>query len=146
MNCKSVSGLFSGYVDGELKAHEALLVRQHLNVCESCAAEVNMLKHLKAFIANDVRDIQIPAGLEDRLKKAIPVPVYRTPFAFAAVAVSALAIVSVLLLSRPPSTSDVESKRVMVMSQKIEADQMAFEGADSMSGASLVHYANNPSR
>lgn len=145
MNCKQVSQLFSGYVDGELKAHEALLVRQHTHDCEACAIAVRELRIVQSIMKLEPKEVEIPAGLEDRLITKMPKPARKTGLVLAMVSVTAVATLLIPVFSRPQSKKTVENNGSVIV-RRVEADQGVLDGADPMAGASLVHYANYRSR
>lgn len=72
MNCKQVSDLLSPYLWNELDADRSARVREHLNVCLVCAAEVAQARELDARLRGAILAEPAFAGaLEQRIRESI---------------------------------------------------------------------------
>ncbi|MBS1706942.1 MAG: zf-HC2 domain-containing protein [Armatimonadetes bacterium] len=66
MTCRKTQASLSAYIDGELGGQEMLRVRKHLQQCQACAAEAEVLRFAQQLLA-DMPCPEVPIGLEDRL-------------------------------------------------------------------------------
>jgi len=65
MNCKSVQGRLSAYLDRELGGDELLQIRAHISMCRECRAEVDGLRALKSLLGG----IQCPEPPDDLARR-----------------------------------------------------------------------------
>ncbi len=70
MNCGRTSRLISAYLDGELPGSEMLAIREHIRICERCAAEMEDIRQVKAAMAR-LSPVRPAADLEARLLAAV---------------------------------------------------------------------------
>jgi len=56
------------WIDGRLSPAEEHTVTQHLDECESCRAEAAALRALRGVLADRSEDIELPVGLEARVR------------------------------------------------------------------------------
>jgi len=89
----SFSIRIDAFHDGELSATEQSAVRQHLNTCPACAAQLSQLQQMSRFFGenSDIRLSQIAmARLNNRLKSETSRGVIRLAWAMNAIAAAIL--------------------------------------------------------
>ena len=69
--CKRVLARLDSYVDGELLTETNLELLQHFQSCANCAAEAETRARLRLRLRTAVRDIQVPANLEARVRAGL---------------------------------------------------------------------------
>ena len=99
-------------MDGELDLARTLEVEDHLRACASCARAYRSLQGLRSALPTDTLYYRAPAGLEDRLRAALPpqsrsrhiplLPAWRS-FALAAALVIVFLLGWGLARFRPPA-------------------------------------------
>ncbi|MGA2640599.1 MAG: anti-sigma factor [Spirochaetia bacterium] len=67
----SMRDLLPGYTLGILDEEEKNDVREHLSACASCRAELVSYREVTGRLAAAVPDTELPAGLEERIMRAI---------------------------------------------------------------------------
>lgn len=70
MNCGRISRLISAYLDGELSGMEMFAVREHVHSCQSCSAELEGTRQMKAIMGR-LRPVKPSTGLEASLLAAL---------------------------------------------------------------------------
>lgn len=68
MSERHVNDRLDEWVDGRLPADDAREVERHLVACASCRAEADALRAVRAAVAGRGDDVELPAGLEDRIR------------------------------------------------------------------------------
>jgi anti-sigma factor RsiW len=100
--CAARFEALNAYVDGELRPAEELDLRRHLDVCESCRAQVDGLLALKDAVAGSAEVRPVPHTLRERLG-SIDQPRVRRWWgglgALAALAAAALVVVGLTRLT-----------------------------------------------
>lgn len=71
LDCEHVFRKLDDYLDRELTPHETGLVREHLEVCEVCAAEYRFEKSVLANVREKLRHIAAPPDLLSRITRRI---------------------------------------------------------------------------
>ncbi len=66
--CRQVMARLDAYVDGELETGAGLEIDGHLRTCAACAAEAEARRAARERLRLAVREVRIPAGLEDRIR------------------------------------------------------------------------------
>lgn len=59
------------FLDRELAAHEAALVREHLETCAACASEYSFEEHVLLTVKAKLRRVAIPAELRARIERSL---------------------------------------------------------------------------
>jgi anti-sigma factor (TIGR02949 family) len=59
------------YLDRELAAHEAALVREHLETCAACASEYTFEENVLLTVKAKLRRVAIPAELRARIERSL---------------------------------------------------------------------------
>jgi anti-sigma factor (TIGR02949 family) len=67
LTCEQMFRKLDDYLDRELSAEEADLVRAHLAECEVCAAEYQFERTILDEVRAKLRRIALPEGLRERL-------------------------------------------------------------------------------
>lgn len=166
MNCKSVVGVLSEYLDRELSPADRDAVRIHLAQCDHCRAEERELRALKGLLLG-VRAPEPPEELEARLfarlrqEATIPVrPRFELTFLRPHLAgygglVAAAALAAVVLVGAPKPSREVvhlpenQSPVASVARQDFPAEigremDNAYVGGDDLSnGAPLIVPVSN---
>ncbi len=111
MNCDKAQENLSAYLDGELDPGEAGALKEHLEGCSACSAELESLRSTVALVRSLPR-AQAPAVLRQRVMSATGrrAPARRFPGAVALLTAAALvlvAVVAVFMLS-PRETPPAE--------------------------------------
>jgi len=70
MNCKSVQGRLSAYLDRELGGDELLQMRAHMSTCRDCRCEAEGLRALKSLLGG-IECPEPPADLSQRLTATV---------------------------------------------------------------------------
>jgi anti-sigma factor RsiW len=68
--CRDRARLLGSYLDGELEASKLIELDEHVEVCEGCCEEVQLLRATRTSLKRAVR-IAAPAGLRDRIGNAM---------------------------------------------------------------------------
>jgi hypothetical protein len=76
MNCQNFQTLLNRDLDGVLDAADAARLRAHVAACPRCASEHAALEAMRSAF-RDLRQVDVPAGLADRIVTGAAVP--RTP-------------------------------------------------------------------
>lgn len=116
MNCKRVSSILSGYVDGNLADPTSSEVESHLQGCEVCSAELRKMKGMVAALASMGR-MQSPLdcwpGVRDRIEAPSAAGLHwwgwitrPVVFAPAALVIALLALMLARPLTSPHSVPD----------------------------------------
>ena len=126
MQCEEARRMIDLYVDGELDVSQSLALEQHVESCETCAAQLAEARNLTRAVRGSGVYGQMPAGLATRVRAAVikeagpgpalmPVVPRREPTVHwwrpAAIAFAALVILSFVLWrglpgSVPPGRQD----------------------------------------
>lgn len=72
MNCREASGLLAAHTDGELGLPHAAELESHLEGCAACRGELAGVTELRASVRSHAAYHALPAGLEARLRAALP--------------------------------------------------------------------------
>ena len=59
------------YLDRELAAHEAALVREHLETCAACASEYSFEEGVLLTVKAKLRRVAIPPELRARIERSL---------------------------------------------------------------------------
>jgi anti-sigma factor RsiW len=70
MNCQTIRGLLSEYIDNELPEAERQIVATHLSSCADCTAVLGRLRRAVDAVADSAR-FELPDAASDRLAAAI---------------------------------------------------------------------------
>ncbi len=70
MTCEEVRAKLSRYLDLELSYQESQAVREHLAICEGCAARLGELREADDEIKRALLDVPVPAGFAARVAAA----------------------------------------------------------------------------
>jgi anti-sigma factor RsiW len=114
----------NAYVDGELEPAEELDLRRHLDVCESCRAQVDGLLALKEAVAGSAEVRPVPHTLRERLA-TLGQPRARGWMGglVALAALAALALIAVGVTRLSDRTRQAEPDRVI---EALVADHLHF--------------------
>ena len=69
--CEEVFGRMDEFLDRELAAHEAVLVREHLETCAACASEYSFEETVLLTVKAKLRRVAIPAELRARVERSL---------------------------------------------------------------------------
>ena len=69
--CEQVFRRLDDYLDRELSPQEMVLVREHLEICELCAAEHTFQASVIQELRSRIRRVSIPQGLRKRISRAL---------------------------------------------------------------------------
>jgi anti-sigma factor RsiW len=72
VNCSETETLVHAYVDGELDAGHVMELEQHLHDCSACEQVLKSCKNLHDRLASHRLSYAAPAGLRERIQKALP--------------------------------------------------------------------------
>lgn len=110
MTCAAIRDLVAAYTDGELSLVEMEAVRAHMETCDACRTLATESRAVKSSIVQQRFFVPVPAGLMDRVTKALDKHTratfrYRKPvFALIAMgAMMALAVVAVREFTPTPA-------------------------------------------
>lgn len=59
------------FLDRELLAHEAVLVREHLETCAACASEFSFEESVLLTVKAKLRRVAVPAELRARIERSL---------------------------------------------------------------------------
>lgn len=59
------------FLDRELAAHEAALVREHLETCAACASEYSFEESVLLVVKAKLRRVAVPAELRARIERTL---------------------------------------------------------------------------
>ena len=59
------------FLDRELAAHEAALVREHLETCAACASEYSFEESVLLVVKAKLRRVAVPAELRARIERSL---------------------------------------------------------------------------
>lgn len=128
------SGALRAYLDGELPAEEAALVKEHVSACPSCEAQLDELRELDASfrgafsgLSDSAPDVDTAyAGLRSRLGAGtaatssggshVPLPIRRRRPAIAVAAIAAALLIVILV---PPVRTAADSVLSVFRGQKV---------------------------
>lgn len=122
MTCESVKSLSGAYLDDELDASLSAQVREHLSTCDSCAEAHAQQIAMRAGIREHAPYFRAPAGLQDRIRRAVrpggsgssPAGGLRRWYAIAAaILVAVFAAWEVAQLRSPGSIRDPTAQEVL---------------------------------
>jgi anti-sigma factor (TIGR02949 family) len=65
--CEEAFRRLDDYLDRELSAEEATLVKEHLEICVGCAREFNFESSLLRGVRDKLRQIELPPSLQARI-------------------------------------------------------------------------------
>jgi anti-sigma factor (TIGR02949 family) len=71
LTCEELFRRLDDYLDRELSADDAALVREHLETCAICAAEYAFESSVLRNVREKLRHIQAPPGLLERISQRI---------------------------------------------------------------------------
>jgi len=77
MNCKEAIPLMHDYLDGELKAAQMALLKEHLLACLACRKHFQQLERAGALLGAMPR-VAAPDSLTDRIMQSLPAPPKRS--------------------------------------------------------------------
>ena len=66
MDCEEVKAQLSAYIDNEVTAEEAALIREHISICPDCEQEEQLLRRTSELLEN-WRDVPAPDGFCEAL-------------------------------------------------------------------------------
>ena len=114
MECKDARALLTAHVDGELDAHDAHALDNHLRGCADCRGQHATLQSLRSAVSAHATRYRAPEDLADQITEALPAGSRRPRGRFwsgagaGAAATAALAIMLGLgLFSLQPSPDDL---------------------------------------
>lgn len=70
LNCKTVLGLLTGFIDHQLDPEKMAGVETHLSVCSSCAKAATQERRLKQAVSGMKRE-KPPAELTRRIRESL---------------------------------------------------------------------------
>ena len=71
LRCEEVFRRMDEYLDRELAAHEAALVREHLETCVACAGEYAFEENVLLTVKAKLRRVAVPADLRARVERSL---------------------------------------------------------------------------
>lgn len=103
MNC-SFSQYLSPYLDGELESPKAKGIKEHLETCESCRGELNLMLQIRNSLRQAAASAKAPPLLKEKIMDETrqtrrPVFIPRWSFAHAAGLVAVLLFASILIFN-----------------------------------------------
>ena len=69
--CEEVFRRMDEFLDRELLAHEAALVREHLETCAACASEFSFEESVLLTVKAKLRRVAVPAELRARIERSL---------------------------------------------------------------------------
>ena len=69
--CEEVFRRMDEFIDRELAAHEAALVREHLETCAACASEYSFEENVLLTVKAKLRRVAVPAELRARIERSL---------------------------------------------------------------------------
>ena len=69
--CEEVFRRMDEFLDRELAAHEAELVREHLETCAACASEYAFEANVLLTVKAKLRRVEIPEELRARIERSL---------------------------------------------------------------------------
>ncbi|MHC4592447.1 MAG: anti-sigma factor family protein [Planctomycetota bacterium] len=144
MDCEGTREKLNAYLDGELSSEGAFLVREHLQDCPRCAAELDELKRLNQAL-DAYQGIGVPEGFARRVVPA-PTPVGARPlpvrvFSRAAAVLMAVAGLSVGLAMGgsvgPADSYAAQAEGAELDDFDLQAEVLSGVDADSVADAYL---------
>jgi anti-sigma factor (TIGR02949 family) len=69
--CEEVFRRMDEFLDRELAAHEADLVREHLETCAACASEYAFEASVLRTVKAKLRRVEIPEALRARIERSL---------------------------------------------------------------------------
>ena len=69
--CEEVFRRMDEFLDRELAAHEAALVREHLETCVACASEYSFEENVLLTVKAKLRRVAVPAELRARIERSL---------------------------------------------------------------------------
>ncbi|MBV6458211.1 MAG: hypothetical protein HONBIEJF_01336 [Fimbriimonadaceae bacterium] len=159
MNCNNVNAKLSAYLDGEVCGTEMMMIRSHLQYCDSCRQELEEMRNIKLLLGA-LPGAEPNDTLVDRLKGRIALesgtatrPVWwaRPLFWAPAAAAVAIGIFAVTRQSQPaPTTAPMDPTnhmdRIVVETSprfNAEFDQVMQASADPIGGSSPIITVNH---
>jgi len=159
LNCNNVNAKLSAYLDGEICGIEMMMIRSHLQHCDSCQRELEEIRTIKHLMGS-LPGAQPCDTLVERLRTRIALESgaattrawwIRPQFWVPAAAAVALGIVLVTRQSQPiPADVSVDPTnrmdRVVVETSprfNAEFDQAMQAGADPIGGSSPIMTVNH---
>lgn len=150
-DCKSVNLYISAFIDGELKDKKANKIRNHIESCDRCRNELEIVKSIKPLVKNKIRIEKAPFYLKTRIigsieeldkeksliDRMLPLawrPVYTVSVSVAAI-LFLLVIIPLYYLSSSVSASPIIIKSVKNHMSNTITD--IFDGQNSFSGIEL---------
>jgi anti-sigma factor RsiW len=79
LNCQQAKPLIGPYADGELEAATILELEKHIHDCSACGLAWRNLQNLKKSLKQDALYFRAPAGLRQRIKSELPLPIREVP-------------------------------------------------------------------
>jgi hypothetical protein len=70
-SCRKVLAKLDSYIDNELLAESNLEILEHFRACPSCTGEAQQRRNVRTRLQTAVRDVKLPAGLEDRVRQRL---------------------------------------------------------------------------
>jgi len=119
MNCQESKNQLQTYLDGELDLTRSLEQEEHLSECFACSQALNSLRLLQQSLRSDSLRFQPPAGLEKRVRSALPreggsgAQTFRWRWLIPAFAAAALIIVFAGYLLTRTSADDLVSSEIV---------------------------------
>lgn len=59
MNCGQCTDNLTAYMDGELSAAESVQMRAHLEICDSCTAELSGIRQAATLVESNLRELEV---------------------------------------------------------------------------------------
>jgi anti-sigma factor RsiW len=72
--CHNFRAKLDSYIDGELQAETNLEMIEHFRRCNTCTQEAQERRDTRQRLQKAVRDIPVPAGLEERVRDRVRQP------------------------------------------------------------------------
>ena len=69
--CQRVRAKLDSYIDNELLAESNIEIGEHFQRCTSCTQEAQERRKVRARLQTAVRNVQVPAGLEGRIRERL---------------------------------------------------------------------------
>ena len=119
MSCQQTRELIHGYLDGELDLVKSLEIEKHLEQCQVCTQNYEVLRSVQSRLRDNSLRFDPPAKLEKRLRSAlhkeVRPPIFRWRWAVAAASLfAAIAIIwTVVSIASRPSRDDVIAQEVV---------------------------------
>jgi anti-sigma factor (TIGR02949 family) len=131
MTCDEVKPLLSARMDGEIDSAQRAAVDSHVELCSSCAADLEKLDNVRYAIRTEMRQYKAPADLRGRVRTALGGAEYldrRARYTGWRVWGAVAATVALCALAATPFLINVRDRSQLTAKEFLSAHQRALIG------------------